>query len=89
MTDNLKNDFSEPLCLVLNWSISMSEEEILGWMREKIRRDGFFNATSLAESFLQAHEISDVLDPDFSKTLDAGFKMAQEIRDQQLAVAVH
>jgi len=66
----------------------MDEQQIKEWMHEKIRRDGFSNATSLAESFMQAHHITDVLDPDFSRSLDASFKVAQEIRDRQVACAV-
>lgn len=62
----------------------MNEENILDWMREKVRLDGFSNATSLAESFLQAHRINDALDPVFSLSLDAGFKIAQEIRDHRM-----
>ena len=62
----------------------MTEEQIIQWMRQKVRRDGFVNATTLAESFLAAHHITDALDPDFSKTLDAGFKVAQEIRDHRM-----
>jgi hypothetical protein len=57
----------------------MNEENILQWMREKVKTDGFTDAGTLAEEFLKSHHISDVLDPDFSKTLDAGFKIAQEV----------
>jgi hypothetical protein len=64
----------------------MTEEQVLEWMRDKVRHDGFVNATSLAESFLQTHRINDVLDPYFSLSLDAGFKIAQEIRDHQMCV---
>ena len=63
----------------------MNEEQILDWMRNKVRRDGFSNATSLAESFMQEHHISDVLDPEFSRSLDAGFKVAQEVKDRAVA----
>ncbi|MEN8127444.1 MAG: hypothetical protein ABFR90_06520 [Planctomycetota bacterium] len=63
----------------------MTEEKITQWMREKVLQTGFTDATSLAESFLTEHHISDALDPDFSLSLDAGFKIAQEIRDQELA----
>ena len=63
----------------------MNEETIVQWMYEKIKKDGFTNATSLAESFLQEHEITDVLDPDFSLTLDVGFKVAQEVKDRRMA----
>ena len=62
----------------------MTEQEITHWMREKIREDGFTNATTLAESFLKAHHVNDALDPVFSLSLDVGFKVAQEIRDQQM-----
>ncbi len=62
----------------------MTEQTIINWMRNKVREEGFSNATSLAESFLQAHHINDALDPDFSLSLDAGFKVAQEIRDHQM-----
>lgn len=68
---------------------AMTEIEILNWMHHKVQLDGFTNATSLAESFLQAHRINDPLDPVFSLSLDAGFKIAQEIRDQQLCAAVN
>lgn len=62
----------------------MTEVEITQWMREKIRDDGFTNATTLAESFLKAHQIQDALDPVFSLSLDVGYKVAQEVRDQQM-----
>ncbi|MBM4102546.1 MAG: hypothetical protein FJ263_00645 [Planctomycetes bacterium] len=62
----------------------MTEEQIAQWMRQKVKRDGFVNATTLAESFLSAHHITDALDPVFSRTLDAGFKVAEEIRDRKL-----
>ena len=65
----------------------MTEDKIVQWMHEKVKKDGFTNATSLAESFLQEHHITDVLDPDFSLTLDVGFKIAQEIKDRQMASA--
>ena len=63
----------------------MTKEKIAQWMYEKVKKDGFTNATSLAESSLQEHRITDVLDPDFSLTLDVGFKVAQEIKDQRIA----
>lgn len=65
----------------------MTEYEIMQWMRDKIKEDGFSNATALAESFLQAHHINDALDPVFSRSLDAGFKLAQEVRDRKMAMA--
>jgi len=67
----------------------MTEDIIMQWMRKQVERAGFTDATTLAESFLKEHHISDALDPDFSRSLDAGFKVAQEIRDKdQVAVAV-
>lgn len=62
----------------------MTEKQILEWMRDKVQKSGFTNATSLAESFLQAYHINDALDPDFSLSLDVGFKVAQEIRDHRM-----
>jgi hypothetical protein len=62
----------------------MTEEQIIQWMRQKVKHDGFTNATTLAESFLSAHHITDALDPDFSRTLDAGFRVAEEVRDRKL-----
>ena len=62
----------------------MTEEQIIQWMRQRVKKNGFTNATTLAENFLAEHKITDALDPEFSKTLDAGFKVAQEIRDRRL-----
>lgn len=62
----------------------MTENHIMQWMREKVEQAGFTDATSLAESFLREHHINDALDPDFSRSLDAGYKVAQEIRDKEL-----
>lgn len=65
----------------------MTEDQIMQWMRERIQQAGFTNATALAESFLKEHHIKDALDPDFSRSLDAGYKVAQEIHDQNMAMA--
>lgn len=65
----------------------MNEDEIMQWMRARVRQSGFTDATSLAESFLKEHHISDALDPNFSLSLDAGFKVAQEVRDKDMALA--
>ena len=65
----------------------MTEDEITQWMRETIRDKGFTDATTLAESFLKAHHINDALDPDFSLSLDVGFKVAQEVRDRKMVSA--
>ena len=63
----------------------MTENQIIEWMREKVRESGYTDATSLAENFLREHQITDALDPDFSLSLDAGYKVAQEIRDKEFA----
>ena len=63
----------------LKGDTEMTEQEIMNWMHDKVKRDGFTDAASLAEEFLQTHNVTDTLDPDFSRTLDAGFKIAQEI----------
>jgi hypothetical protein len=60
----------------------MTEQQIMNWMQDKVKTDGgFSDAASLAKEFLHSHEITNSLDPDFSKALDAGFKVAQEIYD--------
>jgi len=58
---------------------TMTDEEIIQWMRDKVKRDGFTDAASLAEDFLRTHSITTSMDPTFAKTLDAGFKIAQEM----------
>ncbi len=57
----------------------MTEEQIMQWMRSKVKTEGFTDAASLASEFLKSHEIDSSLAPEFSKTLDAGFKVAQEV----------
>ena len=57
----------------------MNEDQILKWMRDKVKTEGFTDAASLAQGFLESHGTIDVNDPDFTRTLDAGFKIAQEI----------
>ena len=64
----------------------MTEDAIMQWMREQVERAGFTDATSLAESFLKEHHIHDALDPDYSRSLDAGYKIAQEIRGKDQVV---
>lgn len=59
----------------------MTEKEILNWMRNKVKNDGFTDAATLAEGFLDTHNVTDALHPDFTKSLDAGFKIAQEVLD--------
>ncbi len=65
----------------------MTEGQIMQWMRERVKQIGFTNATTLAESFLKEYHIKDALDPEFSLSLDAGFKVAQEVRDKDMALA--
>ena len=59
----------------------MTEKEIMDWMKSKVNEGGFTDAASLAKEFLHSHSITNSLDPDFSKAMDAGFKVAQEIYD--------
>lgn len=59
----------------------MTENQIMDWMQNKVKEGEFTDAASLAKEFLHSHEITNSLDPDFSKALDAGFKVAQEIYD--------
>jgi hypothetical protein len=57
----------------------ITEDDIIKWMREKVKKDGFSDAATLTEEFLRTHNIMNALDPEFSRTLDAGFKIAQEV----------
>ncbi len=57
----------------------MTEEKIITWMRERINKDNFTDAASLAGDFLREHNITNALDPAFTQTIDAGFKVADEI----------
>lgn len=57
----------------------MTEKEIVNWMHENVKDNGFTDTASLAKEFLRTYDITNSLDPDFSKALDAGFKVAQEV----------
>ena len=57
----------------------MNEEQIIKWMKKRITNRNFTDAAGLAREFLQEHEITDTLDPDFSRTINAGFKVANDI----------
>ncbi len=57
----------------------MTEKEIIQWMRNTVKNDGFRDAASLAREFLDTHEITESLDPKFSTVLDASFKIAREV----------
>ncbi|MCF7954203.1 MAG: hypothetical protein K9M75_00225 [Phycisphaerae bacterium] len=59
----------------------MNEKEIMDWMQNKVKEGEFSDPASLAREFLRTHKITNSLDPDFSKALDAGFKVTQEIYD--------
>ena len=56
----------------------MTEKEIISWMQDKVKKDGFTDAASLARNFLSTHNIDKSLDPDFSRTMNASFKVAKE-----------
>lgn len=62
----------------------INKESTKQWMKDHVSKNGFVNATSLAESFLKAHFITDALDPEFSLTLDVAFELSSEIRDKKL-----
>ncbi|MHC4551759.1 MAG: hypothetical protein ACYSUT_03180 [Planctomycetota bacterium] len=62
-----------------------SEDEIMDWMRTRVQTGEFNDAASLAQEFLQQNDIHDVLDPDFQRVMDAGFKLAGEIAHAQPA----
>ena len=57
----------------------MTEEQITNWMQERIDNRDFTDAAGLAKGFLDEHNITNVLDPEFSKAMDAGFSLAEEI----------
>jgi len=57
----------------------MTEEQIMQWMREKVKIDGFSDPATLAEGFLSTHHLDKAIEADFEKTLEAGFKIAQEV----------
>jgi hypothetical protein len=65
----------------------MTETQIMQWMRDRVRQVGFTDATSLAESFLKEYHVKDAMDPEFSRSLDAGYKVAQEVCDKNRALA--
>ncbi len=56
-----------------------SQEDIMKWMRGRIKTGQFTDAASLAREFLTEHDVHDVLDPTFQRVMDAGFKLAGEI----------
>ncbi len=59
----------------------MTEKEIVSWMQDKVKKEGFTDAASLARDFLTTHNIDDALDPNFSRTMDAGLKVAKKVYD--------
>ena len=57
----------------------MTEEQITKWMQERIGKRNFTDAAELAKGFLDEHNITEVMDPQFSMAISAGFKLADEI----------
>jgi hypothetical protein len=57
----------------------MTEDQILQWMRQKMTAEDITDASELATSFLEQYNIKSASDPNFSKTIQAGFKIAPEI----------
>ena len=60
----------------------VTEEAVLQWMRKRLASGRYDTAASLAREFLNEHRICDVLDPDFTCVMNAGFKLAPEIAGQ-------
>ncbi len=58
---------------------SITEKEVMNWMRKKVKKDGFDTAAALAQQFLNEHNIKQAHHPDFPKVIDAGFKIAEEV----------
>lgn len=63
----------------------MTDENIKKWLESDVSKNGFVNATTLAENFFKAHHITDALDPVFSLALDLSFNIASEIRDKKMS----
>lgn len=59
----------------------MTEEQIIKWMRNRVKTNGFTDAATLAQEFLETHDINNTMDPTFSRTIDAGFKLANELAE--------
>ena len=57
----------------------MTEEQITKWMQERIDNRDFTDAAGLAKEFLDEHNITNVVDPEFSMTISAGFKLVNII----------
>jgi hypothetical protein len=57
----------------------MTEDKIIEWMRSKISTGQYTDAASLARAFLDHYDIKNTNDPNFTMTIDAGFKLADEI----------
>ena len=57
----------------------MTEEEIVKWMKKRVEQKNFTDAATLAREFLAEQKIIDVLDPQFSMAMDAGFSLAETI----------
>lgn len=57
----------------------ITETTIKNWMRQRLAEGSCDTAAGLAREFLEEHNIRDVLSPDFSRVIDAGFSLAPEI----------
>ena len=56
-----------------------TEKEIVKWMKKRVEQKNFTDAAGLAREFLAEQNVTDVLDPQFSMAMDAGFSMADAI----------
>jgi len=61
----------------------ITEHEVKQWMRQRIAGGHYDTAASLAREFLNEHQIRDVLDPNFTRVINAGFSLAAEIAQQK------
>ena len=50
---------------------AITENEVMNWMRKKVKSDGFDTASALAQQFLNEHNIKQAHHPDFPTVIDA------------------
>jgi len=61
----------------------ITEDTILQWMQRRIDSGRYDTAASLAREFLDEHNIRNVLDPDFARVIDVGFRLAPTIAEKK------
>jgi hypothetical protein len=67
--------------------VMITEHQVKQWMRQRIAAGRCDTAASLAREFLNEHQIRDVLDPNFTRVINAGFALAAEIAQQKTGLA--